>query len=179
MKTRKVVKPFGLRAELNKEANVCTMLPTTSLDDSDVTHMTVTIAQAYSMTIADSTFLNPRYHGSTLQNYVYPNPRSPSIDASQETEASKINLDRSTENPRPNYARACLAMPREKHMDTSISADQSELFEAPSDINASPRIKASTESPFPEESKQNPKPASYMKGRYIVPTAPRAQESSR
>jgi hypothetical protein len=31
---------------------------------------------------------------STLQNYVYPNPRSPSIDASQETEASKItNLD--------------------------------------------------------------------------------------
>jgi hypothetical protein len=29
-------------------------------------------------------------HGSTLQNDVYPNPRSPSIDASQETEASKI-----------------------------------------------------------------------------------------
>ncbi len=25
-------------------------------------------------------------HGSTLQSYVYPNPRSPSIDASQETE---------------------------------------------------------------------------------------------
>jgi hypothetical protein len=35
--TRKAVKPFGPRAELNKEANVCTMLPTTSLDDSDVT----------------------------------------------------------------------------------------------------------------------------------------------
>ncbi len=35
--TRKVVKPFGSRAEMNKEANVCTMLPTTSLDDSDVT----------------------------------------------------------------------------------------------------------------------------------------------
>ncbi len=33
-------------------------------------------------------------HGSTLQNYVCPNPISPSIDASQETEASKINLDR-------------------------------------------------------------------------------------
>jgi hypothetical protein len=38
--TRKVVKPFGPtcrpRAELNKEPNVCTMLPTTFLDDSDV-----------------------------------------------------------------------------------------------------------------------------------------------
>ncbi len=32
--TRKVVKPYGPRAELKK--NVCTMLPTTSLDDSDV-----------------------------------------------------------------------------------------------------------------------------------------------
>ncbi len=80
-------------------------------------------------------------HSSALQNYVYPNPRSPSMDASQETEASKINLDKSMENPRPNYARACLATPREKHMDTSISADESELFEAPSDIDASPRKK--------------------------------------
>ncbi len=34
--TRKAVKPFGPRAELNKEANVCTMLPTTSLYESDV-----------------------------------------------------------------------------------------------------------------------------------------------
>jgi hypothetical protein len=37
--TRKVVKPFGPRlprAKLNTEANVCAMLPTTSLDDSDV-----------------------------------------------------------------------------------------------------------------------------------------------
>ncbi len=33
---RKVVKPFGPRAKLNKKANVCRMLPTTSLDDSDV-----------------------------------------------------------------------------------------------------------------------------------------------
>ena len=33
--TRKVVKPFGPRARLNEKANVCTMLPTTSLDDSD------------------------------------------------------------------------------------------------------------------------------------------------
>jgi hypothetical protein len=33
---RKVVKQFGPRAELNKKANVCTMLPTTSLDDSNV-----------------------------------------------------------------------------------------------------------------------------------------------
>jgi hypothetical protein len=32
-------------------------------------------------------------HESTLQNFVYANPRSPSIDASQETEASNINLD--------------------------------------------------------------------------------------
>jgi hypothetical protein len=53
-------------------------------------------------------------HGYTLQNYVYPNPRSPSIDACQETETSKFNLERSTENPRPNYARACLATPKEK-----------------------------------------------------------------
>ncbi len=37
-------------------------------------------------------------HSSTLKHYVYPNPRSPSIDASQETEASKIILDRSMEN---------------------------------------------------------------------------------
>jgi hypothetical protein len=60
-------------------------------------------------------------------------------------------------------------------MDTSISADEleSELFEAPSDIDASPSIKSSTESPIPAESKRNPRPASYMKGRYIVPTAPK------
>jgi hypothetical protein len=64
-------------------------------------------------------------------------------------------------------------MPRKKHMDTSISADETELFEAPSDIDASPRIKASTESPIPAESKQNLRPASYMKGRYIVPKAPK------
>jgi hypothetical protein len=137
------------------------------------------VAQAYAMTMA--TFINPRYqhdrgssvvHGSTLQNYVYPNPRPPNIDASQETEASKIDLDRSTENPRPNYARACLATPRKKHMDTSISTDESELFEAPS-VEASPRIKASTESPIPAESKRNPRSASYMKGRYIVLKAPK------
>jgi hypothetical protein len=95
------------------------------------------------------------------------------IDASQETEASKINLDRSTENHRPNYA--CLATPRKKHMDTSISADESELFETPSDIDVSPRItgKASTESPIPAESERNPRSASYMKGRYILPKAPK------
>ncbi len=34
--TRKVVKQFGPRAELIKKANVCTMLPPTSLDDSDI-----------------------------------------------------------------------------------------------------------------------------------------------
>jgi hypothetical protein len=106
-------------------------------------------------------------HDSTLQNYVYPSPRSPSIDASQETEASKItNLDRSTEYPRANYARVCMATQRKKHMDTSISADESELFEAPSDIDASPRIAASI-SPIPAESR----PVRYMKGRYIVPKA--------
>jgi hypothetical protein len=33
---RKVVKPFGPRARLNEKANVCTMLPTTALDGSDV-----------------------------------------------------------------------------------------------------------------------------------------------
>jgi hypothetical protein len=66
-----------------------------------------------------------------------------------------------------------MATPRKKHMDTSISADESELFEAPSDIDASPRIKASTESPIPAESKRNPRPASYVKGRYIVPKAPK------
>jgi hypothetical protein len=80
------------------------------------------------------------------------------MDASQETEASKINLDRSTENPRPSYARACMATPRKKHMDIS---DEFELFEAPS------------ESPIPAESKRNPRPASYIKGRYIVPKAPK------
>ncbi len=100
---------------------------------------------------------------------MYPNPRSPSIDASQEIEASKItNLDRSTKNPRANYARACLATPRKTHMDTSISADKSELFEALSDIDASPRIAASI-SPIPAESRS----ARYMKGRYIVPKAPK------
>jgi hypothetical protein len=35
--TREVVKPVGPRAESNKQANVCTMLPTTSLDGSDLT----------------------------------------------------------------------------------------------------------------------------------------------
>ncbi len=54
-------------------------------------------------------------------------------------------------------------------MDTSISADESELFEAPSDIDASPRIEASTESPILAESRL----ARYMKGRYIVPKAPK------
>ena len=58
-------------------------------------------------------------------------------------------------------------------MDTSISADESEIFEAPSDIDASPTIKALTESPIPAESKRNPRPASYIKGRYIVPKAPK------
>jgi hypothetical protein len=46
-----------------------------------------------------------------------------------------------------------MATPRKKHMDTSISTAQSELFGAPSDIDASPRIKASTESPITAESK--------------------------
>ncbi len=54
-------------------------------------------------------------------------------------------------------------------MDTSISADESEWFEAPSDINASPRIEASIESPIPAESRS----ASKIKGRYIVPKAPK------
>jgi hypothetical protein len=54
-----------------------------------------------------------------------------------------------------------------------ISADEFELFEARSDIDASPRIKASTESPIPAESKRNPRPASYIKGGYIVPKAPK------
>ncbi len=68
-----------------------------------------------------------------------------------------------------------MATPRKKHIDTSISADESELFGAPSDINASPRtrIKASTESPIPVESERNPRSASYMKGIYIVPKAPK------
>jgi hypothetical protein len=56
-------------------------------------------------------------------------------------------------------------------MDTSISADESELFGAPSDIDASPRIKASTESPIPVKSERNPRSTGYMKGRYIVPKA--------
>jgi hypothetical protein len=165
--TRKVVKPFGPRAELNK-AKVRTLLPT-SLDDSDATShdsdncsslfydnggFDVPQSQISSQHDRGSSVV----HGSTLQNYVYPIPKSPSMDASQETEASKINLDRSTENPRPSYARACMATPRKKHMDIS---DEFELFEAPS------------ESPIPAESKRNPRPASYIKGRYIVPKAPK------
>ena len=51
-----------------------------------------------------------------------------------------------------------MATPRKKHMDMS---DEFELFEAPS------------ESPIPAESKRNPRPASYIKGRYIVPKAPK------
>jgi hypothetical protein len=174
---RKVVKLFGQRAELNREANVCTMLPTTSLDDSDVSShdsyncsslsydnggfdslqigKAIFISSGKKMETNHDTPVPVPYrskqsavdiplseissqhdwgssrvivHGSTLQNYVYPNPRLPSIDASQETEASKINLDRSTDNPRANYARSCLATPREMHMDTSISTDESELF---------------------------------------------------
>ncbi len=58
-------------------------------------------------------------------------------------------------------------------MDTSISAEESELFGTASDIDASPRIKASTESPIPTESERNPRPASHIKGRYIVPKAPK------
>ncbi len=216
--TRKVVKPFGPRAELNQKANVCTMLPTTSLVDSNVnshdsqncsslfydyggfdslqngkTQAQINVKDVqkasnrakrikyleHQVKAAQVNVLDPkpRYsnqmkrviakeaveialsqissqhdwgsskiivHGSILQNYVYPNPRSPGIDASQETEASKINLDRGRENPKANYARACLATQptlREKHMDTSISADESELFGAPSDMDASPRIK--------------------------------------
>ena len=164
---RKVVKPFGPRAELNK-AKVRTLLPT-SLDDSDATSHDSD--DCSSLFYDDGGFDVPQsqissqhdrgssvVHGSTLQNYVYPIPKSPSTDASQETEASKINLDRSTENPRPSYARACMATPRKKHMDIS---DEFELFEAPS------------ESPIPAESKRNPRPASYIKGRYIVPKAPK------
>ncbi len=101
-----------------------------------------------------STFLFPRnslstigeipgefLHCSILQNHVYPNPRSPSIESkyvSQETEASVNNLDRSTDDSRPNYARVCLATPSIMHMDTSINADESDLFGTPSDIEASP-----------------------------------------
>ncbi len=94
-------------------------------------------------------------HCSTLQNYVYPNPRSPSIDVGQETEASNINLDRSTDNPIPNYARVCLATPSKRQMDTSNNSDESELFGSPSYVDESPRT------------------ASHMKGRYLVPEAPR------
>ncbi len=103
--TRKVVKPFGPRAELNMKANLCTMLPPTSLDDSgETSHDSYNCSSLF---YDDGGFDNPQsqissqhdrrssvVHGSTLQNYVYPNPRSPSIYASQETEASKINLDR-------------------------------------------------------------------------------------
>jgi hypothetical protein len=162
--TRKVVKSFGPRAYLNKEASVCTKLPTTSLDDSEVnSHDSYNCSSLFyddggfniplSQILSQHDWGSSRVivHGSTLQNYVYPNLRSPSIDASQETDTSKINLDRSTENPRANYARACLATPREKHIDTSVSADESELFGAPRDIDASQRIKASTESPIPTE----------------------------
>ncbi len=56
-------------------------------------------------------------------------------------------------------------------MDTSISADESELCRAPCDMDASPRIKASTESPIPAESERNPRSASYIKARHIVPKA--------
>ncbi len=137
--TRKVVKPYGPRAKLNKD--VCTMLPTTSLDGSGVNShdshncsslfydnggFDIPLSQISSQHDWGSSKII--VHGSTLQNYVYPIPRSPSIDVIQETEASKINLDRSTENPTANYARACLATPRKKHMDTSISSDESELF---------------------------------------------------
>jgi hypothetical protein len=75
--------------------------------------------------------------------------RSPSLDAIQVTEASQINLDESTDNPRPNYARVYLATTNKRHMDPLlISADESELFGAPSDINASPRIKHQRNRPF-------------------------------
>ncbi len=50
--TRKVVKPYRQRAELNK--NGCTMLPTTSFGDSDINSHDSSIAQAYSMTMAES-----------------------------------------------------------------------------------------------------------------------------
>jgi hypothetical protein len=107
------------------------MLPTTSLDDGyncsslfyDYGGFDIPQSQISSQHNRGSSGVVPGVHCSTLQNYVYPNPRSPSIDASQETEASKINLDRSTEDPRPYYARACMATPRKKHMDISISRD--------------------------------------------------------
>ncbi len=92
---------------------------------------------------------------------------------SQETEASNLNLDRSTDNSRPNFARVCLATPSRRKMDSSISSDESELFGTPSYIDASPRTKASTESLIPVESERNPRSASSMKGRYIVPKAPK------
>jgi hypothetical protein len=62
---------------------------------------------------------------------------------SQETEASQINLDESMDHPRPNYARVCFATQSKRHGDTSINADESELFGAPSDIDANPRMNAS------------------------------------
>jgi hypothetical protein len=94
-------------------------------------------------------------HSSTLQNYVHQNQRSQSIDASKETEASKINLDGSTENPRPNYARVFLATQSKRHTDTSISTDESELFGAP-------------------------RSETYIKGRYIVSKSPKkVQDSTR
>jgi hypothetical protein len=68
-------------------------------------------------------------HCSILQNYVFPNPRSPSKDVGQETEASNINLDRSTDNPKPNYARGCLATPSKSiwiHQSTLTSLNYSE-----------------------------------------------------
>ncbi len=112
-------------------------------------------------------------HGPILQNYVYPNPRSPCKDVGRETVASNFILNRSTDNPRPNYARVCLATPSKTHMDTSINADESELFGTPSDIDSSPKVKASTESLIPAELERNPRSASHVKGRYIVPKAPK------
>ncbi len=66
-----------------------------------------------------------------------------------------FNLDRLMDNPRPDYARVCLATPSKRHMDTSINADESELFGTSSDVEESPMI------------------ASHMEGRYIVPKAPK------
>ncbi len=80
---RKVGKPFGPRAKSNKEANVCHMLPTTSLDDSDVnSHDSYNCSSFF---YDDGGFDIPQsqissqhdrgssvIHGSTLQNYVYP-----------------------------------------------------------------------------------------------------------
>ncbi len=72
--------------------------------------MTVTIAQAYSVRMADL------IHSGMEKPKLRPMSRMSSIDASQETKASKINPDSTTENPKPNYARACLATSRKKHI---------------------------------------------------------------